>query len=67
MPDEILPDLQACVLCEDVRQEASGQQTLVGIIGVIPSPVWPPEHSRSQHTSAFGWGETKDSVEGQDG
>jgi len=41
MSDEILPDLQACVLCEDVRQEASGQQTLVGIIGVIPSPVMP--------------------------
>ena len=41
MSDEILPDLQACVLCEDVRQEASGQQTLVGIIGVIPSAVMP--------------------------
>jgi len=41
MSEEILPDLQACVLCEDVRQEASGQQTLVGIIGVIPAPVMP--------------------------
>ncbi|MDX2079846.1 MAG: hypothetical protein SFU53_03610 [Terrimicrobiaceae bacterium] len=41
MAEEILPDLQACVLCEDVRQEASGQQTLVGIIGVIPAPVVP--------------------------
>lgn len=39
--EEILPDLQACVLCEDVRQEASGQQILVGIIGVIPAPVLP--------------------------
>jgi len=39
--DEIIPDLQACVLCEDVRQEASGQQTLVGIIGMIPAPVMP--------------------------
>ncbi|MEI8293601.1 MAG: hypothetical protein WCG66_06335 [bacterium] len=37
----ILPDLQACVLCEDVRQEASGQHTLVGIIGVIPAPMLP--------------------------
>lgn len=37
----ILPDLQACVLCEDVRQEASGQQTLVGIIGMIPAPMFP--------------------------
>jgi hypothetical protein len=41
MPEEILPDLQACVLCEDVRQEASGQQTLIGIVGVIPAPVMP--------------------------
>ncbi len=41
MSETILPDLQACLLCEDVRQEASGQQTLVGIIGVIPAPVVP--------------------------
>ena len=41
MSEVILPDLQACVLCEDVRQEASGQQTLVGIIGMIPAPVLP--------------------------
>ena len=41
MSDMILPDLQACVLCEDVRQEASGQQTLVGIIGMIPAPMLP--------------------------
>lgn len=41
MSAEIIPDLQACVLCEDVRQEASGQQTLIGIIGMIPAPVMP--------------------------
>ena len=41
MSEVILPDLQACVLCEDVRQEASGQQTLIGIIGMIPAPVLP--------------------------
>jgi hypothetical protein len=41
MSEMILPDLQACLLCEDVRQEASGQQTLVGIIGVIPAPAIP--------------------------
>lgn len=41
MPEDILPDLQACVICEDVRQEASGQQTLVGVLGVIPAPVVP--------------------------
>ncbi len=39
--DSILPDLQAALLCEDVRAEISGQQTLVGIIGVIPAPVLP--------------------------
>lgn len=37
----ILPDLQACVLCEDVRAEISGQQSLVGIIGMIVSPALP--------------------------
>lgn len=42
MPEEtILPDLQASVLCEDVRAEISGQQTLVGIIGAIPAPALP--------------------------
>jgi len=37
----IAPDLQAAILCEDVRAEMSGQHTLVGIIGVIPAPVLP--------------------------
>lgn len=37
----IYPDLQAAVLCEDVRNEASGQQTLVGIISAIPAPATP--------------------------
>jgi hypothetical protein len=37
----IPPDLQAAVLCEDVRTEMSGQQTLIGVIGVIPAPVLP--------------------------
>ena len=37
----IPPDLQSAILCEDVRTEISGQQTLVGVIGVIPAPVVP--------------------------
>jgi hypothetical protein len=37
--DAILPDLQSCVLCEDVRCEINGMQTLVGVINVIPAPV----------------------------
>ena len=37
----ILPDLQAAVLCEDVRAEVSGQQTLVGVLSAIPTSVVP--------------------------
>ena len=37
----ILPDLQAAILCEDVRAELSGQQTLIGVIGAIPAPHLP--------------------------
>jgi hypothetical protein len=39
--DAILPDLQSCVLCEDVRCEINGMQTLVGVINVIPAPALP--------------------------
>lgn len=37
----IPPDLQAAVFCEDVRTEVSGQQTLIGVFGVIPAHVLP--------------------------
>src|SRR4030088_1480912 len=37
----ILPDLQSCVLCEDVRCEVNGMQTLVGVINVIQAPGLP--------------------------
>jgi Family of unknown function (DUF6941) len=37
----IPPDLQAAVFCEDVRAEISGQQTLIGVFGVIPAHVLP--------------------------
>jgi len=37
----ILPDLQASLLCEDVRQEASGNFILVGIIGFVNVPQLP--------------------------
>ncbi len=40
-PDAIPPDLQAAVLCEDVRQEMGGGQTLIGVLNVIPAPVVP--------------------------
>jgi hypothetical protein len=41
MSTPILPDLQAALLCEDVRAEVSGQQSLVGIIGMIAAPSLP--------------------------
>ena len=37
----VSPDLQASVICEDVRQEVNGMQTLVGIINMIPARVLP--------------------------
>lgn len=37
----LLPDLQASILCEDVRQEVNGLQTLVGVINVLPTPALP--------------------------
>jgi hypothetical protein len=40
-PESVLPDLQASVICEDVRQEMNGMQTLVGIINVIPARMLP--------------------------
>src|SRR5690606_6721000 len=39
--EHISPDLQASVLCEDVRQEINGMQTLVGVLNVVPAPVVP--------------------------
>ena len=39
--DIILPDLQSAILCEDVRTETSGQQTLIGVIGAIPTSSLP--------------------------
>ena len=40
-PNRILPDLQSSLLCEDVRQEASGNFILVGVIGFIRVPQLP--------------------------
>lgn len=40
-PNRILPDLQASLLCEQVRQEANGNLFLIGILGIIPVPKFP--------------------------
>jgi hypothetical protein len=44
--DVILPDLQSAVLCEDVRCEVNGMQTLVGVLSVIPAPALPINYMR---------------------
>jgi hypothetical protein len=40
-PTRILPDLQASLLCEDVRQESNGNFILIGIIGAVRVPQVP--------------------------
>jgi hypothetical protein len=40
-PTRILPDLQASLLCEDVRQEVTGNFILVGIVGYVRVPQLP--------------------------
>lgn len=37
----ILPDLQSSLFCEDVRQEASGNFIIIGVIGFIRVPKLP--------------------------
>jgi uncharacterized protein DUF6941 len=39
--ENLLPDIQASVLCEDVRQEVNGLHTLVGVINILPTPALP--------------------------
>jgi hypothetical protein len=40
-PTRIIPDLQCCLLCEEVRQEVTGNFFLVGIIDVLRVPQLP--------------------------
>ena len=44
--EQILPDLQSCVLCEDVRCEFNGMNTLVGVLNVIAAPALPINYLR---------------------
>jgi len=37
MSNHVVPTLQASVICEDVRQEVNGMQSLVGVLSVIPA------------------------------
>jgi hypothetical protein len=40
-PSRILPDLQCSLVCEDVRQEASGNFILIGVITYVRVPQLP--------------------------
>lgn len=40
-PSRILPDLQASLLCEDVRQEVTGNFIIIGVIGLVRVPQLP--------------------------
>ncbi len=40
-PTRILPDLQTSLLCEDIRQEATGNFILIGVLGLIQVPQLP--------------------------
>jgi uncharacterized protein DUF6941 len=40
-PSRILPDLQCSLLCEDVRQEVTGNFILIGVVGLIRVPQLP--------------------------
>lgn len=37
----MIPDLQASLVCEDVRVEASGAHTIVGVINGVATPMVP--------------------------
>ncbi len=39
--ERMIPDLQGSVACEDVRVEASGAHTLVGVVNFIGAPALP--------------------------
>ena len=40
-PTRILPDLQCSLMCEDIRQEASGNFILIGVLNFIRVPQLP--------------------------
>ncbi|MCF7669218.1 MAG: hypothetical protein K9N48_05530 [Verrucomicrobia bacterium] len=40
-PTRILPDLQSSIVCEEVRQEVTGNFILIGVIGAIRVPKVP--------------------------
>jgi len=45
-PSRILPDLQASILCEEVRQEINGNFILLGVISYVQVPQLPVTASK---------------------
>lgn len=37
----MIPDLQAALVCEDVRFEVSGANTIVGVVNIVRAPQFP--------------------------
>ena len=44
--DSIMPDLQAALLCDDVRQENNGKFILIGLFDAIFAQQWPLRYAR---------------------
>jgi len=44
--DSIMPDLQAALLCDDVRQENNGKFMLIGLFDAIFAQQWPLRYAR---------------------
>ncbi len=40
-PSRILPDLQSSLVCEDIRQETSGNFILIGVVNFLRAPQFP--------------------------
>lgn len=57
-PSRILPDLQCSLVCEDIRQEATGNFILIGVINFIRVPQLPVTAGRllvfNRWTAGFG-------------
>jgi hypothetical protein len=57
-PSRILPDLQCSLVCEDIRQEATGNFILIGVLNFIRVPQVPVTAGRllvfNRWTAGFG-------------
>lgn len=42
----MIPDLQSCLLCDDVRQEMNGKFILIGLFDTIALPAFPAHYPR---------------------